>query len=124
MLYFHPGALYKFEIPDAWLQAAGAHAFRAQRACYVSQPDLLWPVTAVALQRVQMAPGMTPTFDEQRMVSVLRAMVRDTPLPALSCAPGADPAALVLCDGLHRYHAALALRFKQVPVACPPRFDL
>lgn len=123
MLFLHPGALYRFEIPDDWLHSAGAQVFVPRQDCYRWQDDPLWPVTAVDILRIDLAGGMAPRFDATRMVGVLRAMVQEQPLPALrgAQAPGGR---VHLREGLHRLHAALALRFRQVPVVFPPDFDL
>lgn len=124
MRFLHPGALYTFEIPDSWLAAAGVPAFVPRQPHYAVLPDPLWPVTAVSVLNARAAPGTALRFDEQRMTSLLRAMVNEVPLPALSGL--ADPAGsrVVVRGGLHRLHAALALRFRQVPVLLPLEFEL
>ncbi len=124
MRFLHPGALYTFDIPDGWLAAAGAPAFVARQPHYVALKDPLWPVRPVSVLHAQAAPGAALRFDEHRMTALLRAMVNEVPLPALVGI--ADPASprVVLREGLHRLHAALALRFRQVPVVLPLEFDL
>lgn len=126
MLFFHPGAQYRFEIPDAWLQEAGVLRFTPRAPCYQAEPDPQWPALAVGILQVSQPPHAhaSPVFDEARMVTVLKAMARGQALPALWCATDATSGRLVLCEGLHRYHAAVALRFRQVPVSLRPQFRL
>lgn len=126
MLFFHPAAQYRFEIPDAWLAAAGVMRFAPNRPCYVHTLDTQWSVSTVAILQVAPEPGacVAPDFNEQRMVEALHAMATGQPLPPLWCSQDAATAELTLRDGVHRYHAALALRFKQVPVSSRPYFSL
>lgn len=124
MLFLHPGALYRFEVPDEWLQAAGTPSFVPLDHCYAWLPDPLWAVTVVDVQRVTLPCDEPPPLARAPMVRLLQAMVRHQPLAAL---PGTqDPATgrIVLDRGMHRLHAALALRYRQVPVVLTPRFAL
>lgn len=124
MRFLHPGALYAFEIPDDWLAAAGVPAFVPRHPHYAAIPDPLWTITPVSVLHAQAAPGTELRFDEQRMTALLRAMVNEVPLPALVGSADPDSPRVVLREGLHRLHAALALRFRQVPVVMPVEFDL
>ena len=126
MLFFHPGAQYRFEIPDAWLQAAGVLRFTPRSPCYLVAPDPQWPAVTMGNLQIGLPPGehRPPVFDEARMVTVLKAMGSGQALPALWCSQDAASGRAVLREGLHRYHAALALRFKQVPVSLRPYFTL
>jgi len=126
MLFFHPGAQYRFEIPDAWLQAAGALRFAPRSPCYVVAPDPQWPTLTTGILQIDLPPEgqRPPVFDATRMVATLKAMANGQALPALWCTQDAASGRLVLRQGVHRYHAAVALRFKQAPVSLRPDFTL
>lgn len=126
MLLFHPGGQYRFEIPDAWLQAAGVLRFTPRSPCYVAAPDPQWPAVTIGILQVGLPQDAqrTPVFNEARMVEVLKAMANGRALPALWCSKDAVSGRVVLHQGLHRYHAAMALRFRQVPVSLRPYFTL
>lgn len=126
MLFFHPGAQYRFEIPDAWLQAAAVLRFTPRSPCYVAAPDPQWPAVSAGILQVGLPPDVhrSPLFDEARMVTVLKAMASGQALPALWCSKDTSSGRIVLREGWHRYHAAVALRFKQVPVSLRPYFTL
>ncbi|KQP18050.1 hypothetical protein [Pseudorhodoferax sp. Leaf267] len=126
MMFFHPGAQYRFEIPDDWLQAAGVLRFMPRRLCYAHTHEPQWPTATVGIFQVGLPPGcMAPApFAEQRMVDTLRAMATGQPLAPLWCSQEAGAPRLTLRHGLHRYHAAVALRFRQVPVSVRPHFQL
>lgn len=126
MLFFHPGAQYRFEIPDAWLQAAAVLRFTPRSPCYVATHDSQWPAVSAGILQVGLPPDVhrSPVFDEARMVTVLKAMASGQALPALWCSKDVTSGRIVLREGWHRYHAAVALRFKQVPVSLRPHFAL
>ncbi len=124
MQFLHPGALYRFDIPDDWLDAAGVSAFLPHGRCYTWLPDPLWPAQAMDVQHVALPPGQRPQLQRTRMVEVLQAMVRNVPLAPLRGARDPASGRIVLSQGVHRLHAALALRYRQVPVAITPHFDL
>jgi hypothetical protein len=126
MRFFHPTEYYKFEIPDAWLMAARANNFIPQEQAFTPVFDPEWPSTLVdALQITGTHTGVgMPQFDEARMVSVLRDMVKGAPLPAIWCSRDTPDGKLVLRHGRHRFHAAVALKFKKIPVSIRPHFEI
>ena len=64
MLLFHPGGQYRFEIPDAWLQAAGVLRFTPRSPCYVAAPDPQWPAVTIGILQVGLPQDAqrTPVF--------------------------------------------------------------
>ena len=126
MRFFHPTEYYRFEIPDEWLVKARAHNFIPQQPAFTPTFDPEWPSTLVdALQitRTHTGEGM-PRFDAERMVLVMHHIVKNSPLPAIWCSRDSPDGKLVLRHGRHRFHAAIALKFKKIPVSIRPHFDI
>lgn len=127
MLCRHPFESIEFEVPDAWLIAAGALGFVAQRSSFAALSELEWPTVLVPVEEVQPPrrnAGVTG-FHQQRAISVLKAMVANEPLPAIEVhrMPFAHNC-LSVRDGYHRYFLSLALGFNMLPVSVRPYFDI
>lgn len=101
-----------FEIPDEWWAAAGAAGFVPARLAY-RVPDRVQAlaVPLIEIEPPRRAPGILGLHRGQ-LVSVLRAMVADEPLPPVPVEIlRPEPPHYMPRDGFHRYHAAVALGF-------------
>jgi hypothetical protein len=115
----------EFEIPDVWWTEAGMTTFRPLATGYRSTPDAL----AVPLREVE-PPFRNPEvirdwrgFDRARMIRVLSGMATGAEMPPVPVValPAADdypaaPFAWRVCDGFHRFYAAVAAGFEMLPV--------
>jgi hypothetical protein len=117
-----------FEIPDAWLEAAGVTGFKPGAPSFNASSIDEWPTSVVALSGVE-APLRDPGvqwFHEERMISILSGMVTGKVLPPVQ----ADEP-LGMCtfpyrvkDGFHRFYASAALGFQSLPVSLRPHFNI
>lgn len=121
-----------FEIPDeVWDAIPTSLATLLRESYYVFGPyrkpsgqesDLF--VRAVPLLDIEpplRSPGMSQ-FNDERLLSILKAIVQRQPLPAVLGLP-TEPGArhpFELIDGFHRFYASAAVGFTHVPVAVRP----
>src|SRR4029077_4607898 len=85
-----PGRDYQFEIPDEWWNAAEMQGFTPKRTGFRWQPHderriELTPITAIETPKRRPDFGF-PIFRD-RMISILRGIRDDQPLPAVGVTP-------------------------------------
>lgn len=117
-----------FEIPTEWWEAAGMPGFVRSAPHYDFNFDRngkVVPVAEVAPPRRKPGCGgfSKDGFDEERMVSILRAFCAGKPLPPVEVTEVCINSALFryrVYNGLHRYYASIAAAFSHLPVTVVP----
>jgi len=115
MMFISEERRFEFEIPDEWWSAAGMSGFTPRRPAYraSAHPTLATRVLAIdQIRPFRDAPGVTD-FNRDRMLGVLNAIRRHQALPPIEV----DRFTHRLHDGLHRFHASIAVGFAHVPAA-------
>jgi hypothetical protein len=113
-------------IPDAWLAEAAVHNFQPTRRAYRCDD----PHECIALADVEVPLRRSGHsldangFRHDRMVSLLTGIRDSVSLPAIYI-ERADPGQRTyrVRNGVHRYHASLALGFSHVPAEIIDRID-
>ena len=112
-----------FEIPDAWLTAAGMHAFTKKAPAYRSTAEAV-PVPLREIEPPYRAPEHPKDwlgFDRERLISILQGIVSVAeiePVPLLKLPPSDFPAAPYryrVRNGFHRFYASIAAGFDYLP---------
>lgn len=116
-----------FTIADDWLARTEFFKTTLPLGDYYEAVGSTAPLTVVPIEAIQppwRSRGVAE-FDEERMISIMRAMLGRLPLPPLEVhSLMRSRYSFELYDGYHRYHSALALGFSSVPISCRERFDL
>lgn len=123
-----PDRPIEFDIPDEWLKAANAREFSPKTRGYLASSDLRWPTTLIRLSEIA-APVRNVgvrTLDEERTVSILRAITSGQTLPAIEAdiPPQASQFKYRVRDGYHRFYVSVALGFSHLPLSIRPYFDI
>lgn len=113
----------EFEIPDAWLDEAGANGFTPTRAAFCSGSSAVNVLlTAVEPPRLNGYPLSWRGLDRVRFVRVLKWMVEDTEIEGVPVLPmpyvdlGSSPYEFRIRDGVHRFYASVAMGFSHLAV--------
>lgn len=115
-----------FEIPDAWLTAAGVFGWIALAECYVATADSCHPTAVIPLDSI--APPVRDDgirwFDKDRMVRILQGLRCGTRLPPIEIHELPDELIFrySIRNGFHRFYASAALGFTHIPVTVYPYF--
>ena len=124
----HPGMDFRtasgvaFEIPTDWWERAGMLRFVRRSRHYAFTDMGRVSVVSIAeiapMTRALNLPGYSRDgFDEGRMVSVLDAFCRATPLPPVEVNASASAGfRYALYDGMHRFYASIAAGYSHLPV--------
>ena len=120
MRYVMPNLPCEFEIPDVWLDEAGAVGFVPTTMAYRSMPEaILVPITAIEPPyRVPTVPKDWRGFDRSRFVSVLTGIVTAAEiepiplleLPVFEMAP--NTYRFRVRNGFHRFYASVVAGFE------------
>jgi hypothetical protein len=112
-------------VPPEWMAEAGVRNFKPMRRAY-SCDD---PHECIALADIEVplrnsgVPLDANGFRHDRMVRLLTGIRDNVSLPAIfieRADPGQRP--YRVREGVHRYHASLALGFSHVPAEIVPRY--
>jgi hypothetical protein len=125
MRYRVPHESIEFDIPDDWLDLAGASGFVPSQTAFVASSNPEWPTTLVRITNVA-APRRDAGvlgLRKDRTVSILRAFLDGTELPPLEVHEPPEPRRFRfrVLDGFHRY--SIAAGFSMLPVSIRPYFD-
>jgi hypothetical protein len=113
-----------FEIPDDWLSEAGWVGFQPSVAAYRSTKATLFaPLTQIEpIARLNSVPKDFCGFDRARFVRALKGFVDDDDIEPVDAEEMPifefchSPFRYRLCDGFHRFHAAVAAGFAALPL--------
>ncbi|MFG1377896.1 hypothetical protein [Xanthobacter autotrophicus] len=128
MLFHLPHFPTLFEIPDEWWEEAGMERSVHRPSAYLSTDEnapLIALREIVPPFRLPDTPKDFKGFDRQRMVRILKGIALNEPLPPIelqeisifyvSCS-------YCVRDGLHRYYAAAAAGFDEIPALIVEHF--
>jgi hypothetical protein len=115
MMFISKERRFEFEIPDEWWSAAGMSGFTPQSSTYraSAHPTLETRLLAIDQIRAFRHAPRVADFDRDRMLIVLKAIRHHQALPPIEV----DRFTHRLHDGLHRFHASIAVGFSHVPAA-------
>lgn len=123
----HPFEPIELDLPDSWVNAAGASGFSPRSGAFLAVENSEWPVEAVPVLEVtppRRNAGIAE-LQQDRSISILKAMVAGVPLPAIEAFYEPGPLErLNVRDGYHRYFLSIALGFSSLPVSVRPYFNI
>ena len=125
MKYTNSQQSIEFEIPDAWLEEAGADIYKLTLDSYKYPTDSVNPVVLMAFDQLQ-APEREENvtwFIKDRMVSLLKGAVSECAIPPVEVHLKSNENTYRLRDGFHRFYMSIALGFSKLPVVVKPYFD-
>ena len=115
-----------YEIPNEWLIETGANIYKPTMKAYSAILNDEFPTIIISFSDV-FAPIRNPGvkwFVKERMVSILKSLVSDTPLPPIEVHKKVGEEKYRVKDGFHRFYASAALGFESLPVLVRPYFDI
>ena len=112
-----PHQAIEFDIPDAWMIAANANEFTPKTLAYLASSDSRWPTTLISISEIATPVRNSGVLglNEERTVSILRAMTSGQILPAVEgdIPPGVSEFRYRVRDGYHRFYISVALGFSR-----------
>jgi hypothetical protein len=116
------------KISSRWWDAAGMSTFRPTLSAYRGEPHATLATVILAIEEISVdlrGEGISD-FTAERMISVLKAMRLDQPLPPVEVE--VDDAwerfPYRLYHGYHRFHASIAVGFSHIPAVIVDMQDL
>jgi len=116
----------EYEIPNDWLNEAGAINYKPNSVAYNASLNDEYPTELKPLVELQ-APIRNEGiawFKKERMVSLINAVLTGEKLPPIEVHLKPSESQLRVKDGFHRFYMSHALGFKSIPVIILPYFDI